>query len=133
MADFELTYRLDGEIHKLIIEGSQMIGLAAVLTAMMPAPVQAAPRAATVAPQAERGPVKITGIDIATKKLDGSMMKSPKFTVAFDNGKKYSTFEQSVGTAAKTLWGMEKAVYFTTKMNGQYENLAGIRSADGQP
>lgn len=75
----------------------------------------------------EVGPVQIKGVSKTTLKKDGTAMKSPKFTVEFSNGKKLSTFEALVGQAAEALSG--QSVYYSTKVNGEYVNLAEVRSA----
>jgi hypothetical protein len=81
----------------------------------------------STAPSGEIGPVQIVGVSKSSVKKDGTPMKSPKFTVEFSNGKKLSTFDSLVGNAAETLSG--QPVYYTTKINGEYTNLAGVRGA----
>lgn len=75
----------------------------------------------------EVGPVQIKGVSKTALKKDGTAMKSPKYTVEFSNGKKLSTFEALVGQAAEALSG--QSVYYSTKVNGEYVNLAEVRSA----
>jgi hypothetical protein len=79
------------------------------------------------APSGEIGPVQIVGVSKSSLKKDGTPMKSPKFTVEFSNGKKLSTFDTLVGQAAESLSG--RSVFYTTKVNGEYTNLAEVRSA----
>jgi hypothetical protein len=75
----------------------------------------------------EIGPVGINGVDVASTKRDGSPMKSPKYTVNFSNGKKFSTFDSLVADAARELQG--GLCYYTTVQNGDYVNLGMVRSA----
>lgn len=100
------------------------------------APVSSSPHAPAnpaAAPAGEIGPVGIAGIVTATTNKDGVALKSAKHTVNFTNGKKFSTFDASLAQSAKTLWVEGKTVYYTTSMNGTYENLASVRSAQGMP
>lgn len=91
-----------------------------------PRPVQAASYRPPVA-AGEVGPVQIKGVSKTALKKDGTAMKSPKYTVEFSNGKRLSTFEALVGQAAEALSG--QSVYYSTKVNGEYVNLAEVRSA----
>ena len=96
---------------------------------MAPSTPQQVPAASYVSPPgaAEVGPVLIKSVSKSSLKLDGTPMKSPKYTVEFANGKKLSTFDAGVGQSAETLSG--QSVYYSTKTNGQYTNLAEVRRA----
>lgn len=91
-----------------------------------PAPVPAASYQPPVA-AGEVGPVVIKSVSKSSLKKDGTPMKSPKYTVEFSNGKKLSTFDATWGQAAESLSG--QSVYYTTKVNGEYTNLAEVRRA----
>lgn len=95
-------------------------------------PVYVAPRVAPSSPgglQGEIGPVAIEKVDVDTVKKDGTRMNSPKFTVKFSNGKRHSTFDSLVGDAASALHRDGSSVYYSIKVNGEYQNLAAIRKA----
>jgi hypothetical protein len=133
--EYVFTYSLDGEDHNFMITADQvrlLSALLAVLRPIVPASVSQG-RGASVAPAAERGPVGISGITVDKTKRDGTPMASPKFTVMFEDGKKFSTFDANVSNAAKTLWGMGRQVFYTTVKKGDFENLSTVRSADGAP
>lgn len=100
-----------------------------------PSGAASAPHAAPnpAAPAGERGPVGISGIVTTDKDKNGKLMNAPKHTVSFTDGKKFSTFDAGIAQSAKTLWVEGKTVYYTTSMNGTYENLASVRSAQGMP
>lgn len=106
----------------LALQGAQKA--AAAPPAPAPPPQQ---QARPQAPAGEIGPVTITGVGSDTMKRDGTVMTKPKYTVNFSNGKKHSTFDAVVGDAAMSLQG--QSVYYTIKVNGEYQNLASLRSA----
>jgi hypothetical protein len=134
MSGIDFTFTLDGEEHRITVGALQISALLAVLHVPAAGPVPAAPTPAS-APSTEVGPVEIVGIEIATKNREGVALTSPKYSVKFGNGKTHATFDANTGQAAKMLWGQGKKVFYKTQSSrdGKYQNLAEIRSAEGQP
>ena len=128
----KLIFKYDGIEHSVEVLDEALLVLASLLA---PKPAQAVqkPVETPTQPIPQVGPVAIVGMETTTTKRDGTPLKSAKYRIRFDNGKAYSTFSDSVAEAARTLWGMQKKVYYTTEHNGNYENLATIRSAEGMP
>jgi hypothetical protein len=153
---FQLSVKIDGEHMlnvraqneltflqsiKAAVESSELIlsaarALEGVRKPQHAAPVSHAPQGVIGAPAGSRGPaqpsgefgpVRIVGVGKSSVKKDGTPMKSPKFTVEFSNGKKLATFDTLVGQAAESLSGRD--VFYETKVNGEYTNLAAVRSA----
>ena len=127
----KLLVTVDGVEYNVEITGS--------LADLLPVPPAPAPAHRNYPPPAgvsgDVGPCHIVGIEVNEKNRAGQVMNAPKFTVKFDNGKSYSTFQSGIGNAAKTLWGMGRPVFYKTapSQDGKYTNLAEVRSADGQP
>jgi hypothetical protein len=127
-----IKFKLNGVTQEVEIEDSLVALLFGARQHQAP-PAQAASGRAERPLDPEVGPVYIVGMETSTKKRDGSPMASPKTTVKFDNGKAHSTFKEDVAGSAKTLWTQNKKVYYQTERNGEYQNLASVRSAEGKP
>lgn len=91
-----------------------------------PVSVGVAQQTRVQAPAGEVGPVQVKGVQKAILKKDGTRMKSPRFTVEFSNGKRHSTFDETVAGAAETLAG--ESVYYTVD-DSEYHNLTSVRRA----